>query len=196
MRESFPEQGTASKIILLPQTKVPPGWISEQQAVQAALASLAEAEAIWTGEEGVLDEAGEQWTVSLAAAQETAEPRSISVDAKSGRIIQMQNDAFRIFAPAASESVGSSFTVEGKARVAEAAFLWELEDGHNILAQGRGMASASAPEWGDFTVRVNYDPKQVTSPHLNLILFAGSAKDGSRGHELIFPLIPRESAQN
>ena len=196
MRESFPEQGTAAKIVLLPQTNVPSGWISEQQAVQTALASVTESEAIWTVEETALDEEGEQWTVSLAAAQETEEPRAVSVDAQSGRVIQMQNDAFRVFAPAKSETVGSSFTVEGKARVFEAAFMWELEDGHNILAQGQGMAAEGAPEWSDFTVRVSYDPNQVTNPHLNLILYVNSAKDGSREHELIYPLIPQENAQN
>ena len=189
LRESFPEQGEASKIVLLPEPDAPDGWVSRQAAVKAALASLT-AGNVWGVRESVADREGEQWRVRLVAAGDP-NPREVSVDAKSGNIIYSQNDAFRVFAPMPSDTVGSSFTVRGKARVFEAAFLWELEDGHNILAKGNEMADAGAPEWGTFEFTVKYEA--ASNPTLSLFLYVGSPKDGSREHELVVPLKPEKN---
>ncbi|WP_219834515.1 Gmad2 immunoglobulin-like domain-containing protein [Paenibacillus sp. R14(2021)] len=96
------------------------------------------------------------------------------------------NDAFRVYGPAPGSVIGKSFTVRGQARVFEAAFSYNLEDGHNILAEGHPKASIGAPEWGDFefTVKLSEMP---TSPTGVLTIYEASAKDGSPLHELHIP---------
>lgn len=98
----------------------------------------------------------------------------------------MENDAFRLFSPEPNSTVGESFTVTGQARVFEATFQYNIEDGHNILAEGTVMADEGAPEWGDFEIEIQLE--NVTSKHLTLRLFVYSAKDGSMTHEMVIPL--------
>lgn len=77
----------------------------------------------------------------------------------------------------------STFEISGEAQVFEAAFSWVVEDGHNEIKGGHEMTDAGAPAWGDFSFPITVakrDPNSV----LHLILFEGSAKDGSRQHEL------------
>lgn len=100
--------------------------------------------------------------------------------------IILENEAFRVVAPAPNQKVNGVFIVEGKARVFEASFQYKLEDGHNVLAQGHVMASKGAPEWGDFKFEIHYSG--ATSPHAVLVLFEGSPNDGSPQHELSIPL--------
>lgn len=191
LRESFPEQGLASKIETLPDASPPDGWVSQQAAVAAALANaggstdtdrgalLAVADAVAALEEQL-------WTVRLVRINDASRVTEVSVDPADGRIIRLQNKAFRIFEPRPSEAVGASFVVRGKARVFEAMFSWELEDGHDVLASGHAMTDAGAPEWGNSAFEVRYE--RPTNAHLGLILFVHSPKDGSRDHELILPL--------
>ena len=97
-----------------------------------------------------------------------------------------ENDAFRVFEPAPDSIVGNEFVVRGEARVFEATFQYEFEDGHDILDQGTIMASHGAPEWGEFEFTVSFD--DVFFDTGILILFQYSAKDGSRVNELFIPL--------
>ena len=81
----------------------------------------------------------------------------------------------------------TSFRINGKAQVFEAAFSWVVEDGHNELESGHGMTDAGAPEFGNFSFVVNVK-KQRQNSTLHLILFEASAKDGTRQYELPVPL--------
>ncbi|PDO09770.1 MAG: hypothetical protein BLM47_10830 [Candidatus Reconcilbacillus cellulovorans] len=190
LRESLPEQGLASKIEILPDAPAPDGWVSRQAAVAAALADAggagADSRALLAVADAVLALEEQLWTVRLVRIDDALRVTEVSVDAADGRIIRLKNQAFRIFEPRPSDAVGSSFVVRGKARVFEATFNWELEDGHNLLASGHEMTDAGAPGWGNFAFQVRYE--QPTNAHLGLILFVHSAKDGSRDHELILPL--------
>jgi len=96
------------------------------------------------------------------------------------------NDAFRVFEPAEGAVVGTTFSVRGEARVFEAAFSYSLEDGHNILAEGRVMAGQGAPEWGKFDFTVTFEA--ATSPSGILIIYELSAKDGSPVNVLQLPV--------
>jgi hypothetical protein len=58
-----------------------------------------------------------------------------------------------------------------------------VEDGHNELKKGFESTDAGAPAWGDFSFTVEAEKERPNST-LHLVLFATSAKDGSRGHEL------------
>jgi len=195
--ESFPEQAGASKIVLLPEPSAPSGWVSRQTAVKTALADAAAGSGagigdatgkVWAVKDATPNLEEQQWNVTLVAAGDPEAVVRVPIDATSGKIIYAQNGAFRVFQPKPSQVVGSSFTVSGKARVFEAVFGWELEDGHRILAEGRAMAKAGAPEWGDFEIDVRYNA--ASNPSLSLILFVNSPRDGQRENELIVPLKP------
>ena len=79
------------------------------------------------------------------------------------------------------------FRVKGQGQLFEAAFSWVVDDGHNEIKQGHGMADAGGPAWGnfDFTIEV---PKARPNSTPHLILFEASPKDGSRQYELAIPL--------
>ena len=81
----------------------------------------------------------------------------------------------------------TSYRINGKAQVFEAAFSWVVEDGHNELLSGHNMTDAGAPEFGNFSFEINVK-KQRPNSTLHLILFESSPKDGSRQHELPIPL--------
>lgn len=65
--------------------------------------------------------------------------------------------SFRLFepAPGSTVTVGRPLRIRGQARVFEATFIIELEDGHDILARQVVTASAGAPAWGDFLVELS-----------------------------------------
>lgn len=100
--------------------------------------------------------------------------------------VVLENDAFKIFSPAPHSEVTNQVVVRGLARIFEASFLYELEDGHFILAEGIATTSAGAPEWGEFEIVIDFD--FVSNNSATLILYEASAKDGSRQHELYIPL--------
>ncbi|WP_088042389.1 Gmad2 immunoglobulin-like domain-containing protein [Bacillus sp. EAC] len=96
------------------------------------------------------------------------------------------NDVFKDISVVREETVNNVFQVEGKASVFEAMFLYRLEDGHNVLAEGSVMADQGAPEWGNFKFKINH--KQASSPNGVLTIYVASAKDGSPEHELNIPV--------
>lgn len=188
--ESYPAQTTAAKIVMQEeQVKLPEGTISQSAAVQSALQSLTGTTAATAIKNVSLQTDDGYWTIELVRHETPDQPQTRRIDARSGKGIPTpvaENDAFRIFAPKPGTKVPKTFTVEGEARVFEAAFSWELEDGHNILAKGHEMAEEGAPAWGRFKFEVSYE--NASQPNLMLILFIHSAKDGSIQHQLILPL--------
>lgn len=98
-----------------------------------------------------------------------------------------KNEAFEILEPAPFVEVGERLRVRGKARVFEAMLMVRLEDGHDVLAEQPVMASAGAPEWGDFDVELALS-RRPTSPNGVLQVYESSAKDGSPIHVLTIPV--------
>ncbi|WP_372814255.1 Gmad2 immunoglobulin-like domain-containing protein [Paenibacillus sp.] len=195
VKESYPAQTVAAKIIMHDHTKeVPEGMIGQTDAVQAALQSQTGPTAAWAVKTASLDAENGYWNVELVQHETVDQPVTIQIDARSGQTVPIPvaaNDAFRVFSPLPGTKVGPTFTVEGEARVFEAAFSWTLEDGHTILAEGHEMAEEGAPAWGRFHFDVSYE--KASQPNMMLILYIHSAKDGGAGHELIVPLkVPEE----
>ncbi|MCQ6563787.1 Gmad2 immunoglobulin-like domain-containing protein [Paenibacillus mendelii] len=190
VQESYPAQTTAAKLIMQDiSQEAPADMIGQADAVQAALQSQSGATSAKAVKLASLDEENGYWNIELVRHETINQSVAIKIDARSGQIIPApvaENDAFRVFSPQSGTEAGPTFTVEGEARVFEAAFSWTLEDGHTILAEGHEMAEAGAPEWGRFRFDVSYD--KASQSNLMLILFIHSPKDGSVEHELIIPL--------
>ncbi|MBP1989514.1 Gmad2 immunoglobulin-like domain-containing protein [Paenibacillus eucommiae] len=190
VQESYPAQTTAAKIIMHDATQVvPEDMIGQSEAVQAALQSLTEPTAARAIKLVSLDAKNGNWNIELVQHEMVDQFVTLKIDARSGQSVSIpvvENDAFRVFSPQLGTEAGPTFTVEGEARVFEAAFSWTLEDGHTILAEGNEMAGVSAPEWGRFRFDVSYE--KASQSNLMLILFIHSAKHGGVEHELIVPL--------
>ncbi|RCW48383.1 Gmad2 immunoglobulin-like domain-containing protein [Paenibacillus prosopidis] len=198
VRESYPAQTDAAKIVLFEETQdVPDGMISESEAVQAALQARSGSTFARAVKNAALDTENGYWSVELAEHMTADQPATVKIDARTGMPVPVpvaENKAFRVFSPEPGTESGHTFTVEGEARVFEAAFSWTLEDGHNILAEGHEMAEMGAPEWGRFQFDVSYE--KASQSNIMLILFVHSAKDGSTEHELVIPLkVPEELIQ-
>ncbi|MEE6449993.1 Gmad2 immunoglobulin-like domain-containing protein [Gottfriedia acidiceleris] len=98
----------------------------------------------------------------------------------------VENDAFKVTSVVNDSTGKNVLIVEGKASVFEATFLYRIEDGHNVLAEGHTMADMGAPEWGNFKLVINYN--QPTSPNGVLTLYVASAKDGQPENVLNIPI--------
>jgi hypothetical protein len=98
------------------------------------------------------------------------------------------SENFRLFepAPGSTVAVGRPLTVRGQARVFEATFILELEDGHNLLASQVVTADNAGPHWGNFSVELEFDAP--TSPYGTLLFVTIDADDGSRREELAVPV--------
>jgi hypothetical protein len=196
--ESYPAQTGAAKIIMHTEQQAgSSAKMGRAAAISAALSSDKEPSAGRAVKAASLDQAAGVWTVEIVRYEAIEKPVIVKINASTGDLIPVpvaENDVFRVFSPQPETEIGSPIIVKGQARVFEAAFSWTLEDGHNILAQGHEMASAGAPEWGDFQFEINYD--KASQPHMMLILFVHSAKDGSIINELVIPLkAPMERIQ-
>ncbi|WP_088070956.1 Gmad2 immunoglobulin-like domain-containing protein [Gottfriedia luciferensis] len=97
----------------------------------------------------------------------------------------VENDAFKVTS-VVNDAEKNVLLVEGKASVFEATFLYRLEDGHNVLAEGNSMTDMGAPEWGNFKLEIKYT--EPTSPNGILTLYVASAKDGQPEHILNIPI--------
>jgi hypothetical protein len=169
--ESYPAQSGAAKIVLRDEVEqtdadVP---IGRGEAVQIALESSKEHVYPLGVKQAALNVELGYWVVELVGTEAMDQPIERRIDASSGELLPIPG-----------------FTVKGEARVFEAAFSWQLEDGHSILAEGHEMADEGGPAWGSFEFTVPYD--KVSQPNMMLILFVYSAKDGSQEHQLIIPL--------
>lgn len=189
--ESYPEQAQAARLVLLDNQ-------SDQEAMDIAevihtAINEKTPELVWAIHSLELNEETQIWNVRLVDGVDPEAIIEVRIDANTGEVIQdvvTENDAFRLYTPLPDSVVGSSFTVEGEARVFEASFSWTLEDGHTILAEGHETTDQGAPEWGHFEFEVSYE--SASNPVLTLILYVESAKDGSPEHQLMIPLKPQE----
>lgn len=190
VRESYPAQTDAAQIVLHDDPAVPdPGMIGRTSAVQAALRAQSGPSAAWAVKGAALDAENGYWNIELLRHETVEQPVAVRIDARSGQSVPVpvaENEAFRVFAPSPGSELGPGFTVEGEARVFEAAFSWTLEDGHHIMAEGHEMAAEGAPAWGRFRFDIGYE--KASQPNMMLILYVHSAKDGSAEHELVIPL--------
>jgi len=108
-------------------------------------------------------------------------------DALVAEIPSPANLAFVPVSPLPGDTVtGTTLHIEGFARVFEATLQYALEDGHNVLAQGFTMADQGAPEWGRYSLDIEF--AQPSSPGLTLRIFEYSMKDGSIVNEVVIPL--------
>jgi len=94
------------------------------------------------------------------------------------------NERFREVTVTANKD--SFYTIKGKAQVFEAVFGWALLSGEKELLEGHEMTDAGAPEFGNFTFRINRTGKP--GGNLHLLLFESSPKDGTRQYILDIPL--------
>lgn len=92
-----------------------------------------------------------------------------------------------VAAPEPDQIISSPLTVKGNARIFEATVSYRLKDGNgNILAQGSTMASAGAPERGDFEAVLNFAPSSAGKGQLEV--FEVSMKDGSDQNVVTIPV--------
>jgi hypothetical protein len=196
--ESYPAQTGAAKLVMYTdQQGSSAAKLGRADAIRTALLQDKETSASRAVKAATLDQAAGLWKVELVRHEAMNKPKVISIHANTGEVIPVivaENNSFRVFSPEPETEIGSPIVVKGQARVFEAAFSWTLEDGHTILAEGHQMAKAGAPEWGDFEFEIKYD--KASQPHMMLILFVHSAKDGSITNELIIPLkVPQDRIQ-
>ncbi|WP_158560270.1 Gmad2 immunoglobulin-like domain-containing protein [Paenibacillus contaminans] len=192
---SYPAQSGAAKIIVQDDAqRVPEGMIGQSEAIKAALQDLTGQTAARALKNVSLQAEDGFWKIELVQYEAIDQPQILRVDARTGKMIPVpvaENDAFRVYSPVPGTKVNATFTVEGEARVFEAAFSWTLEDGHNILAEGHQMAEEGAPAWGRFRFDVSY--KNASQANIMLILYVHSAKDGKAEKQLVIPLkVPEE----
>lgn len=185
--ESYPAQTTAAKMILSPDHSA-----DRAKAVELALQAQ-EGETMARAVKQAEAEDGGMWLVEIVSYEAMEQPVKVRVNPETGEVVRSavaENEAFRVYAPAPNTEMGTSFTVEGEARVFEGSFSWVLEDGHVILAEGHETADAGAPEWGKFQFEVSFE--KATQSNIMLILYENSAEDNSMQNELIIPLTVAE----
>jgi spore germination protein GerM len=88
--------------------------------------------------------------------------------------------------PAISEVVESPVTLSGIANVFEAVVSYEIVADGGVLAHGYTMASCGTGCWGGFSVEVDFSVAEETQGEV--VVYEGSAQDGSRINELRFPV--------
>lgn len=88
--------------------------------------------------------------------------------------------------PEPGSRIESPLRIRGKARVYEATFTIEIEDGHNVLASKAVTALDAAPNWGGFDVSIEFEP--ATNPDGMIIFVTHDANDGRRVEELMIPV--------
>lgn len=92
----------------------------------------------------------------------------------------------RVEAPLPGSLIRSPVLIMGKAQVFEATLIVVIEDGHNELARQVVTATAGAPEWGEFSVRLPF--ARPTNQYGTIIVYTESAKDGSIEHKVTLPV--------
>jgi hypothetical protein len=141
-------------------------------------------------------ESQEQVSTDSATQVQSAEPMEpvqAPTNNTADTVVKPAADTGRTYANARFREVRvkktgeDEYLVSGKGQIFEASFSWVVEDGHHELKQGHEMTDAGAPEWGNFSFKVQVKPKQANTK-LHLILYEASAKDGSRQYELPIPL--------
>ena len=97
-----------------------------------------------------------------------------------------ENEAFREISWTGENG---EYTITGQASVYEATFHYAVSDGHYYLDEGFVTTTAGGPAWGDFSFDILIAEKDLPfQGTIMLELFAESAEDQSRMHELNIPL--------
>ncbi|QST00793.1 hypothetical protein IMZ31_04245 [Pontibacillus sp. ALD_SL1] len=132
------------------------------------------------------DQAGERVQPGTYSAEVTLLPMKMNgqtIEAKPFQAekafeIPSENQAFR---NVKVEGENGQYTVSGEARVFEGSFMYNVEDGHQVLVSDTPVqVSEGAPGWGEFEFTVEISEDQLpTSGTLTLMLYEISAKDGS-----------------
>jgi germination protein M len=92
-----------------------------------------------------------------------------------------------VIAPIADQTITSPVRIKGNARIFEAMVSYLLRDANgNILAQGSTMATAGAPDRGDFEAQLSFTPASVGKGQLEV--YEESMKDGSEMNMVIIPV--------
>ncbi len=90
-------------------------------------------------------------------------------------------------APIADQTITNPVIIKGNARIFEAMVSFRLRDADgNILAQGSTMATAGAPDRGDFEAQLSFTPTSVGKGQLEV--YEVSMKDGSEMNMVIIPV--------
>lgn len=132
------------------------------------------------------DQAGERVQPGTYSAEITLLPMKLNgqtIEAKPFQVekafdIPSENQAFR---NVKVEGEKGQYTVSGEARVFEGSFMYNVEDGHQVLVMETPVqVNEGAPSWGKFEFNVEISEDQLpTSGTLTLMLYELSAKDGS-----------------
>ncbi|HZW69147.1 MAG TPA: Gmad2 immunoglobulin-like domain-containing protein [Pseudogracilibacillus sp.] len=103
-----------------------------------------------------------------------------------GSEVVVDNEAFKVFEPAANASAQDELVIRGLARVFEATVQYSLEDGQDIIDSGFTTASQGGPEWGEFELVITI--AGLETGDYQVVLYEASAEDNSPLHELIIPV--------
>ncbi|KGP90744.1 sporulation protein [Pontibacillus chungwhensis BH030062] len=132
------------------------------------------------------DQDGERVQPGTYSAEVTVLPMKMNgqtIEAKPFQVekafeIPSENQAFR---NVKVEGENGQYTVSGEARVFEGSFMYNVEDGHQVIVMDTPVqVSEGAPGWGEFEFTVEIAEDQLpTSGTLTLMLYEISAKDGS-----------------
>lgn len=113
-------------------------------------------------------------------------PGSRSVGREEPKAEPATSENFVVTAPARGSLIKSPVHIAGRARVFEATFNVEIEDGHDVLARRTVTATEGGPGWGSFDIDLPFS--SPTNPAGAIIFVTYSAADGSRREELILPV--------
>lgn len=120
-----------------------------------------------------------------SASSDVDAPRSTSPTFPNTAPISGFNNV-RISAPLQDSQISSPVSIRGQIRVFEAQFKIVIQDGQNIIANQQVQASAGAPEWGNFDVKVPFETPKTDSGQI--IFYTMSPKDGAPIVQAVWPV--------
>lgn len=89
------------------------------------------------------------------------------------------------------EGEKGSYIVKGEARVFEGAFMYSIEDGHNVIVEPTAVQvdGSGAPSWSPFEIEVSIPKEKLPEfGTMTMSIFEASAKDGKPTHVNYIPL--------
>lgn len=93
-----------------------------------------------------------------------------------------------VSSPIPGQSIGSPLKIKGTAMIFEAMVSYRLKDASgNVIAKGNTMATAGAPQRGEFSADLAFTPGQSGTGQLEV--FETSMKDGSDINKVVIPVV-------
>ncbi|MBO8156247.1 MAG: hypothetical protein H0Z32_07310 [Bacillaceae bacterium] len=88
------------------------------------------------------------------------------------------------------EGTNGKYKVTGEARVFEGVFMYNVEDGHQLLVEDTPVqVGEGAPSWSEFEIEIDIPEDQLpVNGTLTLVLYEGSAKDGTPTNQVYVSL--------